>query len=233
VANWRTGAVTELDSFSGERSIAPHEPDYMPNPYTNGRDVIWLRTPRANGAVGGSELVLWRGGVSSVIFRGEVSYALADDGRIGVVRLNCPARGFCPGGAKWQLALLEGSGFTARIIATRDAPDGVGGPPAFAGNSIVWPRVSTAQIKVTSVDIIDAQTGDTRTVTEADCAWIGSTVREVVFSCADSVFLMHRVAGQPSVVWSNEGGSHYFVASPHAIVGRRVDNSWVIKPVPD
>ncbi len=66
-----------------------------------------------------------------------------------------------------------------------------------------------------------------------DCAWIGSTVREVVFSCADSVFRMERIAGNPTVVWANEAGSRYFVAAPHAIIGRRVDNSWVIKPVPD
>jgi hypothetical protein len=232
VANWRTGAVTELDSFPGESSIAPHEPDYMPNPYTNGRDVVWLRTPRVNGTVGGSELVLWRDGRSNVVFGGQVSYALADDGRIAIAGQICGSRGndagTCPGGSRWALSLLENG--SARRIATRD---GYGGPPAFAGISIVWPRVSTAPIKVTSVDIIDAQTGDTRTVTEEDCAWIGSTIREVVFSCADSVFRMERVTGNPSVVWSNEAGSHYFVAAPHAIIGRRVDNSWVIKPVPD
>lgn len=232
VANWRTGAITELDSFPGESSIAPHEPDYMPNPYTNGRDVIWLRTPRVNGTVGGSDLVLWRDGRSNVVFGGQVSYALADDGRVAIAGQTCGSRGndvsTCQGASRWMLALLENG--SARRIATRD---GYGGPPAFAGDSIVWARVSTAPINVTSVDIVDAQTGDTRTVTEADCAWVGSTVREVVFSCADSVFRMHRVAGNPTVVWSNEAGSHYFVAAPHAIIGRNVRGEWLIRPVPD
>ena len=60
VANWRTGSITELDAIPGEQSIAPYAPDYMPNAYTNGRDVIWLRTPRVHGELTGSELVLWR-----------------------------------------------------------------------------------------------------------------------------------------------------------------------------
>src|SRR5688572_8802291 len=44
VANWRTGVVTELDAIPGEQVIAPHSADYMPKAYTNGRDVLWVRT---------------------------------------------------------------------------------------------------------------------------------------------------------------------------------------------
>lgn len=235
VANWRTGAVTELDAIPGEYLIAPGSPDSSPKAYTNGRDVIWLRTSGVDGQLPQSELVLWRDGKSTVVYRGEVSYALADDGRIAIVELQCPPAArvrTCPTGTRWALSLLEGSGFTARIIATRDRPDGVGGPPAFAGNSIVWPRVSTAAIAVTTVDIIDVQTGDTRTVTNENCSWIGSTVREVVFSCPDSVLRVHPVASQVTVIWSSEAGSHYFVADPHAIIGRRIDARWIIRPVP-
>jgi hypothetical protein len=240
VANWRTGAVTELDAIPGEQPSAPDSPDYMPKAYTNGRDVLWLRTPSVNGQAGQSELVLWRDGKSTVVYRGEASYALADDGRIAIVQLQCPPAPqvrTCPTGTRWALSLLEGSGFIPRLIATRDAfgdRGGVGGPPAFAGDKIVWPRVSTAPINVTTVDIVDAHSGDTRTVGgDPACVWIGSTVREVVFSCPDSVIRVYPVTGQVTVIWSNEAGSTYFVADPHAIIGRGVNASWVIRPVPD
>jgi hypothetical protein len=231
VANWRTGAITELDAFPGEGSVAPHASDYMPNPYTNGRDVIWLRTPRVNGTVGSSVLVLWRDGKSNVVFGGQVTYALADDGRIAIAGQICGLRGndvgTCQGGPRWMLALLENG--SPRRITTRD---GFGGPPAFVGNSIAWARMSPAPIKVTSVDLIDPQTGDARTVTDADCAWIGTTVREVVFSCADSIVHSYPVAGAITRHEWNEGGSHYFVAAPHAIIGRKVNGEWLIRPVP-
>lgn len=240
VANWRTGAVTELDAIPGEQPIAPASPDYMPKAYTNGRDVLWLRTPSVNGQLGQSELVLWREGKSTVVYRGEASYALADDGRIAIVQLQCPPAPqvrTCPTGTRWALSLLEGSGFIPRLIATRDAfgdRGGVGGPPAFADDKIVWPRVSTEPINVTTVDIVDAHSGDIRTVDgDPACVWIGSTVREVVFWCPDSVIRVYPVTGQVTVIWSNEAGSTYFVADPHAIIGRRVDTSWVIMPVPN
>lgn len=240
VANWRTGAITELDAIPSEKATAPVSTiEYMPKVFTNGRDVIWLRAPRVNGELVGSELMLWRDGTTTVVYRGDVSYALADDGRIAIVQLQCPPGprlGTCPTGTRWALSLLEGSSFTPRVLATRDLfrdPGAVGGPPAFAGNSIVWPHVSPTAFSVTSVDIVDARTGDTRTVTEEDCSWIGSTVREVVFSCPDSVLRVHPVAGVQGVTWSSEAGSRYLRADPHAIIGRRVDGGWVIRPVPD
>ena len=242
VANWRTGAVTELDAIPGEQSLAPHAPDYMPNAYTNGRDVIWLRTPRAGGQLGASELVLWRGGDTTIIWRtdwlSELSYAIADDGRIAVVSLACPPGrrpGFCPTGTRWELYLIGSTTTVPRLITWRDAfgdRGGVGGPPAFADTQLVWPRASPFR-NVTSVDIVDPGNGNIRTVTDDACSWIGSTVREVVFSCPDSVIRVYPVTGQVSVVWSNEAGSTYFIADPHAIIGRRVDGSWVIRPVPD
>ena len=122
-----------------------------------------------------------------------------------------------------------------RLITWRDAfgdRGGVGGPPAFADTQLVWPRVSVAR-NVTTVDIVDAGNGNIRTITDEACSWIGSTVREVVFSCPDSVIRVYPVTGQVTVVWSNEAGSTYFIADPHAIIGRRVDGSWVIRPVPD
>ena len=242
VANWRTGAVTELDAIPGEQALAPHAPDYMPNAYTNGRDVIWLRTPRVSGQLGASELVLWRGGDTTIIWRtdwlSELSYAIADDGRIAVVSLACPPGrrpGFCPTGTRWELYVIGSTTTIPRLITWRDAfgdRGGVGGPPAFADTQLVWPRVSAVQ-NVTTVDIVDAGNGNTRTVTDAACVWIGSTVREVVFSCPDSVIRVYPVAGQVSVVWSSEAGSTYFIADPHAIIGRRVDGTWLIRPVPN
>ena len=242
VANWRTGAVTELDAIPGEQSIAPDSPDYMPNAYTNGRDVIWLRTPRVAGQLGASELVLWRGGAQTTLWRtdwrSELSYAIADDGRIAVVSLACPPReriAFCGTGTRWELYVIGSTTTIPRLITWRDAfgdRGGVGGPPAFADTQLVWPRVSVAR-NVTTVDIVDAGNGNIRTITDEACSWIGSTVRGVVFSCPDSVIRVYPVTGQVTVVWSNEAGSTYFIADPHAIIGRRVDGSWVIRPVPD
>jgi hypothetical protein len=242
VANWRTGAITELDAIPGEQSIAPHSPDYMPNAYTNGRDVIWLRTPRVHGELAGSELVLWRDGVATTVWRGdwrnEPSYALADDGRVALVTLACPPRdrpGFCPTGTRWELYVM-GSSLTLRLVTWRDAfgdRGGVGGPPAFATNSIVWARLSSAPVGVTSVDIVDPGNGDTRTVTDEACSWIGSTVREVVFGCPDGTMHSYPVAGTITRIEWNEAGSRYVSADPHAIIGRRVDTGWVIRPVPD
>jgi hypothetical protein len=242
VANWRTGAVTELDAIPGEQSVAPDSPDYMPNAYTNGRDVIWLRTPRAAGQVGASDLVLWRGGDKTIVRRtdrpGELSYAIADDGRIAIVSLACPPReriAFCGTATRWELYVIGNTTTIPRLIAWRDAfgdRGGVGGPPAFADTQLVWPRISGAR-NVTTVDIVDAGNGNIRTVTDETCSWIGSTVREVVFSCPDSVVRIFPVTGQVTVIWSSEAGSHYFVADPHAIIGRRVDGAWVIRPVPD
>jgi hypothetical protein len=242
VANWRTGAVTELDAIPGEESIAPHQPDYRPNVYTNGRDVLWLRTARASGQLGGSELVLWRDGITNIIWRtdwrSELSYALADDGRIAVVSLACPpgrALGFCPTGTRWELYLIGATSQTPRLVTWRDAfgdRGGVGGRPAFATNRLVWPRASSAPVNVTSVDIIDPGNGDTRTVTDAACSWIGTTLREVVFSCANDVLHTYSVSDVTRTE-SNEAGSSYFVADPHAIIGRRVDGSWVLRPSPD
>jgi hypothetical protein len=242
VANWRTGAVTELDAIPGEQPVAPLVPDYMPNAYTNGRDVLWLRTPRGNGQLGLSELVLWRGGDKTIIWRtvpeSEVSYAITDDGRIAVVSLACPPRdrvGLCPTGTRWELYLIGSTTTIPRLITWRDAfgdRGGVGGPPAFADTQLVWPRVSTAR-NVTTVDIVDPGNGNIRTITNEACSWIGSTVREVVFSCADSIVHSYPVVGTTTKIEWNEAGSTYFVADPHAIIGRRVDASWIIRPVPD
>lgn len=240
VANWRTGAVRELDAIPGEQSIAPHSPDYMPNVYTNGRDVLWLRTPRASGQLGASELVLWRSGVTTIIWRGdwrnEISYALADDGRVAVVALACPPRervGFCPSGTRWELYVL-GSDLTPRLITWRDAfgdRGSVGGPPAFAGSHIAWARVSGAPVKVTTVDVVEIATGNARAITDEACAWIGTTVTGVVFECPDTILHTYPVSGAITRVESNEQDTRYFVADPHAIIGRRSDNSWVIRPV--
>jgi len=242
VANWRTGAVTELDAIPGEQSIAPHAPDYMPNAYTNGRDVIWLRTPRAAGQLGISELVLWRGGDETIIWRtdwlSELSYAIADDGRIAVVSLACPPGrrpGFCPTGTRWELYLIGSTTTVPRLITWRDAfgdRGGVGGPPAFADTQLVWARVSATR-NVTTVDIVDAGNGNIRTITDEECAWIGSTVREVVFSCQDGILHTYPVTGAITKIASNESGTSFFVADPHAIIGRGVDKSWVIRPVPN
>ena len=242
VANWRTGAITELDAIPGEQSLAPLTPDYMPNAYTNGRDVLWLRTPRANGQLGSSELVLWRGGDKTIVWRtvpeSEPSYALADDGRIAVVRLACPPRdslASCPTGTRWELYLIGNTTTVPRLITWRDAfgdRGGVGGPPAFADTQLVWPRVMAAR-NVTTVDIVDAGNGDIRTVTDEACSWVGSTVREVVFSCSNSIFHSYPVLGPTTKIEWNEAGSTYFVADPHAIIGRRVDGTWVIRPVPN
>src|SRR5258706_889742 len=242
VANWRTGAVTELDAVPGEQSIAPQAPDYMPNAYTNGRDVIWLRTPRAAGQLGVSELVVWRGGEKTIVWRtdalSELSYAIADDGRIAVVSLACPPGrrpGFCPTGTRWELYVIGSTTPIPRLVTWRDAfgdRGGVGGPPAFGDGQLVWPRVSAAR-NVTTVDIVDPGNGNIRTVTDDACAWIGSTVREVVFSCPDSSVHSYPVAGATTKIDWNEAASHYFVADPHAIIGRRVDGTWLIRPVPD
>jgi hypothetical protein len=242
VANWRTGAVTELDAIPGEQSIAPLTPDYMPNAYTNGRDVIWLRTPRAAGQLGASDLVLWRDGATTIVRRGdwqsELSYAIADDGRIAVVSLACPPRerpGFCPTGTRWELYVIGSTTTIPRLITWRDAfgdRGGVGGPPAFAGTQLVWPRVSAAR-NVTTVDIVDAGNGSIRTITDEACSWIGSTVREVVFSCQDGVLHTYPVTGAITKLESNESGTSFFVADPHAMIGRGIGASWIIRPVPD
>ncbi|MDP9252704.1 MAG: hypothetical protein M3O80_06830, partial [Chloroflexota bacterium] len=122
-----------------------------------------------------------------------------------------------------------------RLVTWRDAfgdRGGVGGPPAFADNQLVWPRVSAFR-NVTSVDIVDPGNGNTRTVTDDACSWIGSTVRDVVFSCADSIQHSYPVGSATTRVEWNEAGSTYFVADPHAIIGRRADGTWIIRPVPD
>jgi hypothetical protein len=242
VANWRTGAVTELDAIPGEQSLAPHAPDYMPNAYTNGRDVIWLRTPRAGGQLGASELVLRRGGDTTILWRtdwlSELSYAIADDGRIAVVSLACPPGrrpGFCPTGTRWELYVIGSTTTIPRLITWRDAfgdRGGVGGPPAFADTQLVWPRVSAART-VTTVDIVDAGNGNIRTITDETCAWIGSTVREVVFNCQDGILHTYPVTGAITKLESNESGTYFFTADPHAIIGRGFNASWVIRPVPD
>jgi hypothetical protein len=242
VANWRTGAVTELDVIPGEQSIAPHAPDYMPNAYTNGRDVLWLRTPRVNGQLGSSELVLWRGGDKTILWRtdwlSELSYAIADDGRVAVVSLACPpgrAPGFCPTGTRWELYLIGSTTTIPRLITWRDAfgdRGGVGGPPAFADTQLVWPRVSAVR-NVTTVDIVDSGNGNIRTITDEACVWIGSTVREVVFSCQDGILHTYPVTGAITKLESNESGTSFFVADPHAIIGRGFNANWVIRPVPD
>jgi hypothetical protein len=242
VANWRTGSVTELDALPGEQSIAPNAPDYMPSAYTNGRDVIWLRTPRVGGQLGASELVLWRGGDKTIIWRtdwlSELSYAIADDGRIAVVSLACPPGrrpGFCPTGTRWELYVIGGTTTIPRLVTWRDAfgdRGGVGGPPAFADTQLVWPRVAAART-VTTVDIIDAGNGNIRTVMDEACSWIGSTVREVVFSCQDGILHTYPVTGTITKIESNESGTSFFVADPHAIIGRGFNASWVIRPVRD
>jgi hypothetical protein len=243
VGNWRTGTVTELDAIPGKESIAPHSPDYRPNVYTNGRDVIWLRTPQAaSGQLGDSELVLWRNGLTNIIWRSdwrsELSYALADDGRIAVVQLACPpgARlGFCPTGTRWELYVM-GSNFTPTLVSWRDAfgdRGGVGGPPSFAANRIVWPRVSKDPVNVTAVDVVDPGNGDVRTVTDEACSWIGSTVRDVVFGCQNGILHIYPVTDAITRIESTEAGTSYIVADPHAIIGRRVDGAWLIRPVPD
>ena len=242
VANWRTGSITELDAIPGEQSIAPYAPDYMPNAYTNGRDVIWLRTPRVHGDVTASDLMLWRDGATTTIWRSdwrsELSYALADDGRVAVVVLACPPSahgGFCPTGTRWELYVIASTSLTPRLITWRDAfgdRGGVGGPPAFAGTHIAWARAPGFR-NVTSVDIVDVGNGDVRTVTDEACSWIGSTVREVVFGCQDGVLHIYPVTGVITRIESNQAGTTFFVADPHAIIGRRVDGNWVIRPVPD
>ena len=242
VANWRTGMVTELDAIPGEQSIAPLGPDYMPNAYTNGSDVLWLRTPRVYGQLGLSELVLWRGGDKTSIWRtdwlSELSYAIADDGRIAVVSLACPPGrrpGFCPTGTRWELYVIGGTTTVPRLITWRDAfgdRGGVGGPPAFANTQLVWPRVAAAR-NVTTVDIVDAGNGTIRTITDDACSWIGSTVREVVFSCQDGILHTYPVTGAITKLESNESGTYFFVADPHAIIGRGNGGSWIIRPVPD
>jgi hypothetical protein len=242
VANWRTGAVTELDAIPGEQSMAPLTPDYMPNAYTNGRDVIWLRTPRAAGQLGASDLVLWRGGDKTIIWRtdwrSELSYAIADDGRIAVVSLACPPReriAFCGTGTRWELYVIGSTTTIPRLITWRDAfgdRGGVGGPPAFADTQLVWPRVSAAR-NVTTVDVVDAGNGSIRTITDEACSWIGSTVREVVFRCQDGVLHTYPVTGAITKLESNESGTYFFVADPHAIIGRGIGASWIIRPVPD
>jgi hypothetical protein len=243
VANWRTGSVTELDAIPGEQTMAPHAPDYMANAYTNGRDVIWLRTPRTAGQVGLSELVLWRGGDKTILWRtdslSELSYAIADDGRIAVVNLACPPGrrlGFCPTGTRWELYVIGSTTTVPRLITWRDAfgdSGGVGGPPAFANTQLVWPRVSGFRSVTAVVDIVDAGNGNIRTITDEGCAWVGSTVREVVFSCQDGVLHTYPVTGAITKLESNESGTSFFVADPHAIIGRAVNRSWVIRPVPD
>jgi len=242
VANWRTGAITELDAIPGEQSVAPHLPDYMPNAYTNGRDVIWLRTPRVKGELGPSDLVRWRDGAATTIWRNnwrsEPSYALADDGRIAVVVLACPPGlrvEFCPTGTRWELYLIGSTTTIPRLITWRDAfgdRGGVGGPPAFAAGQLVWPRASPFR-NVTIVDIVDPGDGNIRTITDEGCSWIGSTVREIVFTCPDGVLHTYPVAGAITKIESNDAGAYYFFAEPHAIIGRRANGTWVIRPVPD
>jgi hypothetical protein len=121
------------------------------------------------------------------------------------------------------------------LILWRDAfgdRRGVGGPPAFAGTRIVWARASPFR-NVTSVDIVDLGNGDVRAVTDDACSWIGSTVREVVFSCQDGILHTYPVTGAVTRIESNESGTTFFVADPHAIIGRLAKGTWVIRPVPD
>lgn len=122
-----------------------------------------------------------------------------------------------------------------RLVTWRDAfgdRGGVGGPPAFAGNHIAWARVSGAPVKVTTVDVVEISTGSTRTITDEACAWVGTTVREVVFECSDRILHTYPVTGAITRVESNEQDTRYFLADPHAIIGRRTDNGWVIRPIP-
>lgn len=214
VANWRTGLSTELDAIPGEIQPDPDSNNYAPNPYTDGRGVVWLRTPVIHGTPGDSEVVLWRGGATRVIYRGHVTYAIADDGRIAIAQLECaPASALrtCPSGTRWELRLLEAD-FTPRIVATRDV---AGWPPAFADTRIVWPRLPGGPRNVTSVDVVDLATGTTRNITKADCSFVGSTVRELVFSCAGHAELVDIASGAET---STPG--YVIAGEPHAIIGR-------------
>jgi len=54
-----------------------------------------------------------------------------------------------------------------------------------------------------------------------------------VFGCPDGVLHLYPVTGVITRGESNQAGTTFFVADPHAIIGRRVDGNWVVRPVPD
>src|SRR5712692_10034846 len=103
VANWRTGTTpTEIDMIDGEIESDPRQISYLPNPVTNGRDVVWLHAPRTGGKLGDVEVRRWSGGASAVAFAGEASYALDDDGRIAIARAKSTSA--------YELLLVDPSG---------------------------------------------------------------------------------------------------------------------------
>ncbi len=215
VVNWRTGAApVEIDAIPGEVEPEPRANSYLPNPITNGRDVIWLRAPRTSGTLGGVEIRRWSEGASAVAFAGEAGYAIDDDGRIAIARAKSASA--------HELLLLDPGGAT-KPLATRDR----GGQPYLAGPKLVWARAPVGSLAIMSVDVIDIGTGASRTATH-DCPFIGATARHVVFGCRDEGSRLVSVDDLATA----DVDVFFYRADPHAILGR-ADDRWTVTPVPD
>jgi hypothetical protein len=211
VANWRTGAApTEIDAVVGEIDADPHANMHLPNPVTNGRDVVWLHAPRVDGKAQDTEVRRWTSGVTTTVYRGEGRYALDDDGRLALA---------APRDSEFELLIVDPSG-ASRQLAIRE----MAGTPYLAGPKVVWPREAGA-LAVTSADVFDVLTRSS-VVVVFKCPFIGATVRHLVFGCRDAGSRVVSVDDRAT----NDTDAFFFRADPHAIIGRDHDR-WTVTPV--
>jgi hypothetical protein len=225
VANWRSGAAaTELDVIPSEIEPDPHIDPHAPAPRTNGNEVVWLHAPKFSGRVseilGDVRIQVTDTRAGRSLLLGEASYAIDDRGRIAVVRSTDVAS------TLWDLLLYEADGSARRLVVGRVQ----GGTPYLAGAKIVWARTPPGPRNVTSVDIVDIATGGLRTVTKADCAFIGATIHQAVFSCQGHSEYVDVEDGAESTT-----PAFFTSAEPHAIVGRETSGlnpTWSVTPIP-
>ncbi len=210
VANWRTASPpVEIDAIPGEVDPDPRANNYLPSPVTNGRDVVWMHAPRTNGQLGDADIRRWNSGATVTIHKGAAAFTIDDAGRVAIDR-------------RGELLLVDVGGATRRI-AGRDK----GGTPYLAGPKVVWARAPGATPKVTAVDVVDLASGAISAVTY-ECAFIGATVRQVLFGCRDDGSRLVGVDDLEAI----DVDDFFYRADPHAIIGRANDR-WTVWPVPN
>jgi hypothetical protein len=217
VANWRSGATPkEFEAIPGE--VGPGTAKEMPDPVTNGNEVVWRHAPRVSGVLG--NVWIWRsdGNSSSVVLLGEARYAIDDGGRVAVSRSVDVAN------TSWDLILYEANGSARRLVMGREQ-DGL---PYVAGPKIVWPRYGSGN--VTSVDVIDIASGSVQSVAPVNCSFIGATVKDLVFVCGAGTRL-YPIGGATVVDLTSVSMARVVQAEAHAITGR--DTAAItVTPVP-
>lgn len=215
VANWRTGASPrELEAIPGEIGPAGSATE-MPDPVTNGNEVVWRHAPIVGGVRGDTWIARSDGNRGGILLRGEARYAIDDRGRIAVSRSEDVLN------TSWDLVLYEADGAVRRIVMGRSQ----GGTPYIAGTQIVWARTPPGPGNVATVDIVDIPSGTMRPVAPVNCTFVGATVTDVVFACGARSRLV-----SVEDLSSTEMSTGVEMAESHAIISR--DAGITVTPVP-